>query len=40
MQQLCPGTVFVPATQFVFIDGSDGNSGLPAYLTANLAAIE
>ncbi|MBK9482453.1 MAG: T9SS type A sorting domain-containing protein [Bacteroidetes bacterium] len=36
-----PATVFVPGTQFVFLEGSDGNANaLNTYLTANLPVIE
>ncbi len=36
-----PATVFVPGTQFVFLEGSDGNAlALDAYISANIAAIE
>ena len=34
-------TVFAPTTQFVFLEGSDGNAiALDAYITANLSTIE
>jgi hypothetical protein len=33
-------TVFAPTTPFVMMEGSDGNSGLPGYITANQTAIE
>lgn len=34
-------TIFTPATQFVFLEGSDGNAlALDAYMTANLTTIE
>ena len=36
-----PATVFVPGTQFVFLEGSDVNAlALDAYINANIAAIE
>lgn len=36
-----PATVFSPATQFVFLEGSDANAlALNTYLTANITAIE
>ena len=36
-----PAVVFSPATQFVYIEGSDGNAiAMNTYVTANIAAIE
>ncbi|MBK7692632.1 MAG: T9SS type A sorting domain-containing protein [Bacteroidetes bacterium] len=36
-----PGTIFVPGTQFVYLEGSSGTeAGQTAYLAANLPAIE
>jgi hypothetical protein len=36
-----PATVFAPTTQFVFLEGSDGNAlALNTYITANITAIE
>ena len=33
-------TIFAPTTPFVMLEGSDGNSGMPAFITANQALIE
>ncbi len=39
-ETVLPGSLFVPATKFVFMEGSDGNaSELETFLTANLPAI-
>ncbi len=36
-----PATVFAPTTQFVFLEGSDGNAtAMNTYVTANLSIIE
>ena len=33
-------TIFAPGTTFVMLEGSDGNSNLPTYITANQTIIE
>lgn len=36
-----PATIFSPSTQFVFLEGSDGNAiALNAYITSNITTIE
>lgn len=35
-----PATIYVPSTQFVFLEGGDFNQGFPAYMTANITLIE